>query len=130
MPGDNLRVLASAYAGLSTGRVDRCWRPNPQRCSHDLTSPTQSPLLTAATATRAGPPVAHTDSSPTSFTSRGSLTSWPTAHAGWPPVLLIPGTSSVAHLRENVAGARIDLPADAVRKLSDGQGFLARPPNW
>jgi aryl-alcohol dehydrogenase-like predicted oxidoreductase len=60
----------------------------------------------------------------------GSLTSWPTAHAGWPPVLLIPGTSSVAHLRENVAGARIDLPADAVRKLSDGQGFLARPPNW
>jgi aryl-alcohol dehydrogenase-like predicted oxidoreductase len=34
-----------------------------------------------------------------------------------PTTLLIPGTSSVAHLRENVAGAGLDLPADAVRDL-------------
>ncbi|PRY12187.1 oxidoreductase [Kineococcus rhizosphaerae] len=34
-----------------------------------------------------------------------------------PNVLLIPGTSSVTHLRENVAGAALDLPADAVAEL-------------
>jgi pyridoxine 4-dehydrogenase len=34
-----------------------------------------------------------------------------------PNVLLIPGTSSVAHLRENVAGAALDLPADAIAEL-------------
>jgi aryl-alcohol dehydrogenase-like predicted oxidoreductase len=34
-----------------------------------------------------------------------------------PNILLIPGTSSVAHLRENVAGAGIELPADAVAEL-------------
>jgi aryl-alcohol dehydrogenase-like predicted oxidoreductase len=34
-----------------------------------------------------------------------------------PTTLLIPGTSSVAHLRENVAGAGIELPADAVEEL-------------
>jgi pyridoxine 4-dehydrogenase len=34
-----------------------------------------------------------------------------------PSTLLIPGTSSVAHLRENVAGAGITLPADAVEEL-------------
>jgi len=34
-----------------------------------------------------------------------------------PNMLLIPGTSSVAHLRENVAGAALDLPADAVAEL-------------
>jgi pyridoxine 4-dehydrogenase len=34
-----------------------------------------------------------------------------------PNMLLIPGTSSVAHLRENVAGAALVLPADAVAKL-------------
>jgi len=33
-----------------------------------------------------------------------------------PTVLLIPGTSSVAHLRENIA-ADIKLPVDAVREL-------------
>ncbi len=32
-------------------------------------------------------------------------------------MLLIPGTSSVAHLRENVAGAGLDLPDDAVADL-------------
>jgi aryl-alcohol dehydrogenase-like predicted oxidoreductase len=34
-----------------------------------------------------------------------------------PNILLIPGTSSVAHLRENVAGAGLQLPADAVAEL-------------
>ena len=34
-----------------------------------------------------------------------------------PNVLLIPGTSSVAHLRENVAGAGLELPADALVEL-------------
>jgi aryl-alcohol dehydrogenase-like predicted oxidoreductase len=32
-------------------------------------------------------------------------------------VLLIPGTSSVAHLRENVAGAGLELPEDALNEL-------------
>ncbi|WP_426514089.1 oxidoreductase [Dactylosporangium sp. McL0621] len=34
-----------------------------------------------------------------------------------PNMLLIPGTSSVAHLRENVAGAGLQLPADALAEL-------------
>jgi pyridoxine 4-dehydrogenase len=34
-----------------------------------------------------------------------------------PNILLIPGTSSRAHLRENVAGAGLELPADAVEAL-------------
>ncbi|SHF73423.1 Predicted oxidoreductase [Jatrophihabitans endophyticus] len=34
-----------------------------------------------------------------------------------PNVLLIPGTSSVAHLRENVAGAGLELPDDVVAEL-------------
>jgi pyridoxine 4-dehydrogenase len=34
-----------------------------------------------------------------------------------PTILLIPGTSSVAHLRENIAAAEIELPADAVEEL-------------
>ena len=34
-----------------------------------------------------------------------------------PNVLLIPGTSSVAHLRENLAAAALVLPADAVAAL-------------
>ena len=35
-----------------------------------------------------------------------------------PNILLIPGTSSVAHLRENVAGAAVDLPDDALAELN------------
>ena len=35
-----------------------------------------------------------------------------------PNILLIPGTSSVAHLRENVAGAGLTLPAEAVDRLN------------
>jgi pyridoxine 4-dehydrogenase len=34
-----------------------------------------------------------------------------------PNILLIPGTSSIAHLRENLAVAELDLPPDAVRAL-------------
>ncbi len=34
-----------------------------------------------------------------------------------PNILLIPGTSSVAHLRENVAAASLAIPADAMAKL-------------
>jgi aryl-alcohol dehydrogenase-like predicted oxidoreductase len=40
-----------------------------------------------------------------------------------PNVLLIPGTSSVAHLRENPA-AELDLPDDAIREL-DGVASAA-----
>ncbi len=35
-----------------------------------------------------------------------------------PNILLIPGTSSVGHLRENVAGAGLRLPEDAVQELN------------
>jgi aryl-alcohol dehydrogenase-like predicted oxidoreductase len=34
-----------------------------------------------------------------------------------PTILLIPGTSSVEHLRENVAAANLELPLDAVLEL-------------
>jgi pyridoxine 4-dehydrogenase len=34
-----------------------------------------------------------------------------------PNIMLIPGTSSVAHLRENVAGAGMTLPAEAIAEL-------------
>ncbi|OXH92952.1 oxidoreductase, partial [Burkholderia multivorans] len=34
-----------------------------------------------------------------------------------PNILLIPGTSSVAHLRENVAAGALVLPDDAMREL-------------
>jgi pyridoxine 4-dehydrogenase len=40
-----------------------------------------------------------------------------------PNILLIPGTSSPAHLRENLAAATLTLPADAVRALD---GIAAR----
>ena len=39
-----------------------------------------------------------------------------------PNILLIPGTSSVAHLRENVAAAALELPADAAAEL-DAIGY-------
>ncbi|TIP13648.1 aldo/keto reductase family oxidoreductase [Mesorhizobium sp.] len=41
-----------------------------------------------------------------------------------PNILLIPGTSSVAHLRENLAAVELDLPEDAVREL-DGMAMAA-----
>jgi len=34
-----------------------------------------------------------------------------------PNILLIPGTSSVAHLRENVVGAGLQMPDDAIKEL-------------
>jgi len=40
-----------------------------------------------------------------------------------PNILLIPGTSSVAHLRENVAAAGLKLPKDAITALD---GIAAR----
>ncbi|MGH7041855.1 MAG: aldo/keto reductase family oxidoreductase [Acetobacteraceae bacterium] len=36
-----------------------------------------------------------------------------------PNILLIPGTSSVVHLRENLAAAELDLPDDAIGELGD-----------
>ncbi|PTW57535.1 aryl-alcohol dehydrogenase-like predicted oxidoreductase [Breoghania corrubedonensis] len=41
-----------------------------------------------------------------------------------PNILLIPGTSSVAHLKENIAAAELELPQDALREL-DGIGKAA-----
>jgi len=41
-----------------------------------------------------------------------------------PNILLIPGTSSVAHLQENLAAAELDLPDDALREL-DGVASVA-----
>ncbi|MBH9537002.1 oxidoreductase [Novosphingopyxis sp. YJ-S2-01] len=35
-----------------------------------------------------------------------------------PNIVLIPGTSSVEHLRQNVAAANLDLPAEAIAKLN------------
>jgi pyridoxine 4-dehydrogenase len=35
-----------------------------------------------------------------------------------PNILLIPGTSSVEHLRENVAGASLQLPDEAIKELN------------
>jgi aryl-alcohol dehydrogenase-like predicted oxidoreductase len=35
-----------------------------------------------------------------------------------PTIVLIPGTSSVEHLRENVAAGSLELPADAIEKLN------------
>src|SRR5438876_1610324 len=39
-----------------------------------------------------------------------------------PNILLIPGTSSVEHLRENVTGAGLQLPDDAIKELNDIAG--------
>ncbi|MET0906847.1 MAG: aldo/keto reductase, partial [Tardiphaga sp.] len=42
-----------------------------------------------------------------------------------PNILLIPGTSSPAHLRENLAAARLELPDDAMNDL----GRIANDPS-
>jgi len=34
-----------------------------------------------------------------------------------PNILLIPGTSSIAHLRENIAAGELELPPDALGAL-------------
>ena len=44
-----------------------------------------------------------------------------------PNILLIPGTSSVPHLRENVAGAALELPTDVIAEL-DGIGYAVGEP--
>jgi len=36
-----------------------------------------------------------------------------------PNILLIPGTSSVEHLKENVAAVALHLPDDALKELND-----------
>ena len=36
-----------------------------------------------------------------------------------PNILLIPGTSSLAHLRENLAAAELELPDEALGELGD-----------
>lgn len=36
-----------------------------------------------------------------------------------PNILLIPGTSSIAHLRENLAAAELELPEDALIELDE-----------
>lgn len=46
-----------------------------------------------------------------------------------PTILLIPGTSSVAHLRENAAAADIELPAEAVAAL-DAVGSADQSALW
>lgn len=35
-----------------------------------------------------------------------------------PSILLIPGTSSLAHLRDNVSAAALELPADSIKELN------------
>ena len=42
-----------------------------------------------------------------------------------PSILLIPGTSSRGHLRENLAAAQLTLPADALAEL-DGIAAAAK----
>jgi pyridoxine 4-dehydrogenase len=42
-----------------------------------------------------------------------------------PNILLIPGTSSVAHLRENLAAAALALPADAINELDHMSSIVA-----
>jgi pyridoxine 4-dehydrogenase len=43
-----------------------------------------------------------------------------------PNMLLIPGTSSITHLRENIAAAEITLPDTALKALSDGARIASR----
>ena len=46
-----------------------------------------------------------------------------------PNILLIPGTSSLAHLRENIAAAEIVIPEDAAAELDGiGRGGLRERP--
>ena len=46
-----------------------------------------------------------------------------------PTILLIPGTSSVAHLQENTAAANVDLPAEAIAALN-AVGTANRSAPW
>jgi aryl-alcohol dehydrogenase-like predicted oxidoreductase len=42
-----------------------------------------------------------------------------------PNILLIPGTSSLGHLRENLAAATLDLPSDANAQLNEIAGSIS-----
>jgi len=46
-----------------------------------------------------------------------------------PNILLIPGTSSVAHLRENLAAGQLQLPADAIAQLNGIAGEAKAAPH-
>ena len=46
-----------------------------------------------------------------------------------PNLLLIPGTSSLSHLRENLAAAALELPPEAVAQLDAMAGAPAEPPH-
>jgi aryl-alcohol dehydrogenase-like predicted oxidoreductase len=65
------------------------------------------------------------DASPSQSEVAAELDATPMAVAqAWllhrsPNILLIPGTSSVAHLRENLAAASLTLPAEILRKLDE-----------
>jgi len=65
-------------------------------------TPLQSAVLDAIAARLGGSP-------------RQVALAWLLQHS--PTILLIPGTASVAHLRENIAAADIKLPVDAVKEL-------------
>ncbi len=43
-----------------------------------------------------------------------------------PNILLIPGTSSLAHLRENLKAASLELPAEVIEKLDSIAGSEQR----
>jgi aryl-alcohol dehydrogenase-like predicted oxidoreductase len=48
-----------------------------------------------------------------------------------PNILLIPGTSSIAHLHENLAAATLKLPSEALRvlnRIADDQAAARREP--
>jgi aryl-alcohol dehydrogenase-like predicted oxidoreductase len=44
------------------------------------------------------------------------------SHARVTAILVIPGTSSLEHLRENVAAAGLQLPDDAIKELDEIAG--------
>lgn len=55
-----------------------------------------------------------------------------------PNILLIPGTSSIGHLRENLRAATLQLPAEVITDLdssatalsSESNGSALYPPGW
>jgi aryl-alcohol dehydrogenase-like predicted oxidoreductase len=43
-----------------------------------------------------------------------------------PNILLIPGTSSIGHLRENLAAVTLELPPEAIAELDKIAGAVSR----
>ncbi|MGW6741999.1 oxidoreductase [Streptomyces sp. NPDC055025] len=104
-PVVTVQNLYNLAARQDDALVDRCAAENIAFASFfplGSFSPLQSETLTAV-ATRLG-------ASPQQVALAWLLQRSPTT-------VLIPGTSSVAHLRENVAAAGLELPADAVAQL-------------